>query len=561
MQETDSLTLMNKKKFEFNRIFNNFIFFSPLSQFNLKHISGVALVRTSLYFALSGFLLIGCTRHSVKKTDTVTIAIGSIPSTLDPRFALDSEGMKIGSLIFQSLVKIGPNMEVIGDAAKSWNLDIKSKPNFTSEYKLNFKLKDNLIFSNGTKVSCDDIIFSIEQYKSEDSPFKSAFKNIIKTECTGSDLSLFFDSYSEKILNSDLPVIKIIPKSLIIKIIQEKQDSKSKNSNKEFKDQLVGSGPYQISRVSESEINLEANPNFIPNVKIKKLQFKVIKDDFTRFLKMYKGDLDLAVSSLPKNKILSLSKLDRLEIITKPGLSMAYLLLNLKNKELAQLKNRKIIFNGIDTEEIIKYKLEGLAKPATSILTPTNPYFWPEFNSYIKPTVDFENLRSQVMNSDLSKVVFNLKTSNTREAVENAKLIATQLRKLGFRINHESYEWGTYYKDIKQGEFDMATMTWVGAYDPDIYRIALSSKELPPDGRNRGYYSNKSFDQLIEKGEKELNPSLRKEIYYQAQKIIFDDLAIVPLWYEDTITVIDKRIKNYQPSLNGDYSGLIDAGL
>lgn len=516
MQETDSLTLMNKN-----------IFFRTIS---------LALISLSFF---------ACTQKEEKKSDTVVIAIGAIPSTLDPRFALDSEGMKIGSLIFQSLVKIGSDMNVVGDAADSWDLKTIS----ANKHELTFNLKKNLMFSTGQAVQCEDIVYSIQQYQSDVSPFKSAFKNIVNTKCLPESIVLTFDSYSEKVLNSDLPVIKILPKSEVEKF---KDD---------FKNNLIGSGAYKVSKIKEIEINLEKNIHFSPSPQIAKLQFKVIKDDFTRFLKMYKGDLDLAVSSLPKNKIKSLEKNERLEIIKRPGLSMTYLLLNLKNTQLSDLKNRKLIFDGIDREEVIKYKLEGLAAPATSILTPTNPYYWPEFNNYKKATVDSNALRETILSSDLSKVIFNLKTSNTREAVENAKLIAAQLRKLGLRINHESYEWGTYYKDIKQGEFDMATMTWVGAYDPDIYRIALSSTELPPDGRNRGYYKNLNFDKLADLGASELNTEKRKQIYYDLQKIAFEDLAIIPLWYEDLITVIDKRVKNYTPSLNGDYSGLLNANL
>lgn len=497
----------------------------------------------SLLFSI---LIIGCNSKITKNPNTVVVGISSIPATLDPRFALDSEGMKIGSLIFQSIIKIGPDMSVIGDAAENWSLEKES-----NTFSLKFNLKKNLKFSDGVSVTCDDIIYSIKQYQAEDSPFKSAFTNITDILCNKLSLILKLSEYSEKVLNSDLPVIKILPKKIIVE------------QNDNFKNLLIGSGAFKVSNLKETEISLEPNLYFEEIPKIKNLQFKVIKDDFTRFLKMYRGDLDLAVSSLPKNKIKSLETLERLEIIKRPGLSMAYLLLNLKNKELQNFEHRKILFDGIDRNEIIKYKLEGLAQPATSILTPANPYFWPEFlkiNSEPK-NIDFENLRKKVLSSELSKVVLNLKTSNTREAVENAKLIATQLRKIGLRINHESYEWGTYYKDIKQGEFDLATMTWVGAYDPDIYRIAFASTELPPEGRNRGYYSNIDLDRLVNLGAKELNSEKRKEIYYEAQKIIFKDLAIIPLWYEDTITVIDKRIKNYVPSLNGDYSGLIKAGL
>lgn len=496
------------------------------------------------YFILLSFtlLLFGCTKSQKKSPHILSVGISSIPTHLDPRLATDAEGMKIGGLVFQSLVKIGPDMNIVGDAAHSWSFRQETTAKGTL-YKLSFDLKPDLKFSTGQAVECKDILYSIKEFQSSKSPFKSAFQNIIQSECHKQTVLLTLNSYSEKVLNSDLPVIKILPAS------------------NESEKRLVGSGPFQIENVTETLISLVPNPYYTSTPKIPQIDFKVIKDDFTRFLKMYKGDLDLAISSLPKNKIRSLEKVKRLKVIQKPGLKMAYLLLNFKNPLLADHANRQLIFQALNRDEIIQYKLEGLAQKASSILPPSNPFFFSQMGNHFVSKTSPSDLRQAVLNSEISKTVLRLKTSNNREAVENAKLISNQLRQAGFRIQHESYEWGTFYKDIQSGQYDLATMTWVGAYDPDIYRIALSSTEFPPHGRNRGYYKNAVFDQLVEQGASELNPEARKKLYEKVQQIAYKDLAIIPLWYEDTITVIDERVQNYRPSLNGDYSGLISAQL
>lgn len=524
-----------------------------------------APMKIKIQIFLLCFLFAGtsCSFKSKKDPNTLTVGLSAIPSTLDPRFALDAEGMKIGSLIFQSLVTIGADMNVVGDAAESWNLTQAGE-----RFHLHFKIKSDLKFSDSNSVTCDDILFSIREYKSESSPFKSAFANIIDSKCEDLNLHLVLDSYSEKMLNSDLPVLKILPQKLIAPSAIKNTDSDGKTTNtskpqaQDFKELLVGSGPFAFLSQSETSILLAPNPHHTHRPQLAKVEFKVIKDDFTRFLQMYRGDLDLSVSTMPKNKVASLKRLEFLEVIQRPGLKMAYILVNFKNPILKSLDNRRRLYQSLNVEEVIKYKLEGLGEPATSILTKANPFFNSELNRLLpQPVTDIEKLREEILQSDIGQQVLLLKTSNTREAVENAKLLTNQMRQMGFRIRHESYEWGTYFKDIKEGNYDLATMTWVGAYDPDIYRIALSSQELPPNGRNRGYYSNPEFDRLVDLGAKETRPDQRLEIYKQVQAIAIQDLAIIPLWYEDTITVIHKRVKNYIPSLNGDYSGLIDARI
>ena len=53
----------------------------------------------------------------------------------------------------------------------------------------------------------------------------------------------------------------------------------------------------------------------------------------------------------------------------------------------------------------------------------------------------------------------------------------------------------------------------------------------PPDGRNRGRYSNPRIDELTEAGYKTINVEERKKIYSEIQKILAEDLPYIFLWY------------------------------
>ena len=127
---------------------------------------------------------------------------------------------------------------------------------------------------------------------------------------------------------------------------------------------------------------------------------------------------------------------------------------------------------------------------------------------------------------------------------------------MGLNIEHRSFEWGTYYDDIKNGNFDICIMKWTGVNDPDILRISLDSEMLPP-GRNRGFYKNQKFDKLVRQAIREENPTKRKSLYFKAQDIIFADKPIIPLWHEKQVAIAHKRVKNYDLTTNGDFSSLI----
>ncbi|MCB0413620.1 MAG: ABC transporter substrate-binding protein [Bdellovibrionales bacterium] len=488
-------------------------------------------------------LLWSCTSNKVDDQSLI-VAISSEPNTMDPRFATDANGMRLAGLLFNGLVKIGPDLEIVGDAASSWTLE-----NQTYTFNLNPDLK----FSNGRSITSEDISFSIDEFKKTSCPFHSAFTNIknssieqvTKDQTTFFKVKLTLETYNAKFITSDLPVFKILPKKEVLELKDK------------FKDTLIGSGSYTLKDRSSQQIVLAANPYASEKASMKLLIFKIIKDDFTRYQKLLKGNIDIVQSDIPLDKVSEFEKRSsEFNIYKTPGLAMTYLLVNLKDPLLQEHKLRLAIARGINRSEIIQYKLEGYAKKATSILTPANPYF----NSDLAEIeYDLDTAKKLIKELGLEGKVLTLKTSNNPSSIENGKVIAHQLNKIGLEIKLQSYEWGTFYGDVKNGNYQLATMRWVGAIDPDVYRIAFHSDELPPKGRNRGFYKNKNLDQLLNEGITISDDKKRKKLYLKIQKIVHQDLPIIPLWYNEQIDVVNKRVKNYVSSKNGDFSPFIHA--
>lgn len=491
----------------------------------------------ALHFTLIIFLCtISCTPRKNQDLSALKVALSSMPSTLDPRKATDATGMRLVNVLFQALVRVDEKLEVQGDAAESWTYKNKAYV---------FTLKNGLTFHNGRPVTKEDILFSFEEFKSERSPFASAFaqiKDVVVTEKEGKLIVSFkVDSFSAKFLSSDLPVLKILPKAEVL------------SESSRFADHPIGSGPLRYVSSGLSQLDLERYPPLPEDsLKFNNFEFKVVKDDFTRSQKLIKGELDVAIAELPADLVMKLKEKEqkRLNVMTYPGLSMTYILLNLKDKTLSNKAVRKALSQAIHRAEIIQYKLMGLGQEATSLLTPTNPYFFAELKN---PSYDLKEAKHT-----LSKIKqLSLKTSSKPDAVDNGKVLANQLEKAGVHIQLESFEWGTFYNDVKSGNFQMATMKWIGAFDPDIYRIAFHSSELSP-GRNRSHYVNHDFDQLAEKAYQIEDLKERKSAYNKIQKMIFEDFAIIPLWYETQTAVLRNTLTAYSPSPLSDYVGLLN---
>ncbi|MCB0406856.1 MAG: ABC transporter substrate-binding protein [Bdellovibrionales bacterium] len=483
-------------------------------------------------------LLWGCTQGLRTPKDTAVVGISSHPSTLDPRFATDAYGMRITSLVFQSLVKVGPQLTVIGDAADSWSL---KGTTYT------FLLKKGLRFCNGRPVEAEDLLFTFKEFQKNENPFRSSLQLLKKISVEKQrdrlEVKLELSEFSAKLLVSDLPMIKILP----AKEIQE--------NPKGFSKKILGSGPFCFEKKNGNSYFLKKN-NFFSEEQphIDKLEFKVVKNDFTLYQKMKKGSIDLIQAELPYSKVKEFKKSpQKFTVHEYPGLTFSYLLLNFRDPLIPSLEFRKGLDQAIHRQEIIQYKLEGYGRPATSLMTPENPFF---LTSLKNSKASYSQARSHFKKANALGKKISLKTSSHPQAIENAKMIAHQLEKAGLKVDLQSYEWGVYFSDVQKGRFQLATMRWIGAIDPDLYRIAFHSNEIG-DGRNRGAYINKQLDNLLDKGLRIKNEQLRIDHYYKVQKIIYEDLATIPLWYDQQIAVVNNRLKNYVPSRNGDFSSLM----
>lgn len=464
------------------------------------------------------------------------MALGSHPSTLDPRYATDADGMRIGSLIFESLVHAGPNFKPQPEAAESW------------EYKnhfYTFRLRPHMRFHNGRGVTPQDLIYSVDFFRGNKSPFGSALTNIKGVEASQDSgpedqliLKLQVDHSSDSFLLSHIPIIKILPRDEVERL------------KGDFSQRLIGSGPYRFTKLDLNEIQLES---FYARTKF--LKFKIIRDDFTRFQKLIKGEVDLAQAEMPPDKIHNFEeRKNEFQVIRYPGLSMTYLVFNFKDPLLRRFEVRRALAQSIRRDEIIRFRLNGLAREATSILTPNNPYF----NRNLK-NQEFNIAAAQetIRNLGLRGKHLILKTSNLPQVIDNGKILANQLSQSGLGVGLQSFEWGTFYGDVKQGRFQIALMKWVGTTDPEIYHNAFHSREVPP-GRNRGSYSNAQLDLILDQAEAVQSPASRRRLYSEAQRIVHEDLAILPLWYDEQVAVARKNVIHYDPSTSSNFLPLAE---
>jgi len=148
------------------------------------------------------------------------------------------------------------------------------------------------------------------------------------------------------------------------------------------------------------------------------------------------------------------------------------------------------------------------------------------------------------------------KTSSDPFRVRLATILQQQLAEAGIRMSISSYDWGTFFGDIKAGNFQVYSLSWVGIKSPDIFRYAFHSASLPPAGANRGRFADDRTDALIEAAMQQNDPRRQAALYRRLQTRLLEQLPYIPLWFEDQYVVAREGIAGYRLAADGNYDAL-----
>ncbi len=457
--------------------------------------------------------------------NTLVIAIESGPVLLDPRLATDAAASRIGDLLFSGLVKRNDNFSIAPDLAIKWKM-----PN---EKTYVFHLRGGVKFHNGKALTSRDVKAEYDFIldPKNKSPLKGTFKAIDKIEAPD-ELTVVF--------RLKRPSASFLG-NLTIGIVPEKTEAATMAP--------VGSGPFKFVKYDlDEKLVLTRYDNFFDGgAKMESIIFRIIPDETVRTLELERGGAHMIMNPITPDLLPRFKKDKRLKVVTRVGTNYSYLGFNLEDKLTKNRPVREAVALAIDRDAIIEHILKGLAEPATGPISPSIEFYEGNVAKYghnirkAKKILDDAGYTDP--DGDGPRMRFTLKYSTSQNELRKriAEVFQWQLGLAGIGLDIRSYEWGTFYADIKGGNFQLYSLTWVGIVDPDILRYIFHSASAPPDGANRGRYNNRRVDELTDMGDKTFGDE-RKKIYSEIQKIVATDLPYVSLWYSVNVAVMDKRV-------------------
>ena len=283
----------------------------------------------------------------------------------------------------------------------------------------------------------------------------------------------------------------------------------------------------------------------------KRIKFEEVKDPSVRALKLINKEIDLLQNDLSLPIINYLERHQQIKTYSAPGSNVSYIGFNHQHELLKDPIVRKAISHAINREEIIKFFFNQDTRAASQILSQKH---WSS-----------SNLSSHKYNPRLSKnllidagyklpLKLEFKTSTDTFRIKIATILKAQLEAIGINLKIISLDWGTFFKDIQNGNFQLYSLTWVGLKSPDIYKKIFYSTMIPPFGLNRGLLHDETIDNLIKE-------SYDKKSWDGVLQYIHQNVLIYPLWYEGNFMASLKSICDYQLTDDGSWFGLNNVRL
>ena len=476
-----------------------------------------------------------------------TVQYGSNPETMDPALnsAIDASNTII--TIFEPLLLINENNEVIGGQAESWEA---SEDGLT----WTFTMRDGLKWSDGTDLTAKDFEYSFKRMANPDTaaPYAETCLGMID----GFDAAQAGDTDALNVKASDdgktLTIVLSYPCSYFDKMaafaamspVQQATVEANGDSWCTSAETFVSNGPYMITDWTPSErIVLTKNPNYVGGWDSSKIVSDTITllllEDSSASFAAYNSGEAVLIKDVPTDEIPSLTKAeDGGDFYVDTILGTYYVSLNLQRDAFQDAKVRKALSLAIDRDYVANTIMQGTYSTADSIVGPgivdENGYFHDNGNApYISADYEANLAEAKKLmeeagypNGEGYPTIEN-STNDSGYHVPLAEYLQQAWGDLGITLTINKMEWSSFTPARRAGEYDVARNGWVMDYNDPSNMLDLFCTS---NGNNDGKYANPDFDAAID-ASRVADSAEHFAQLHKAEDILMEDMGCLPIAY------------------------------
>jgi peptide/nickel transport system substrate-binding protein len=470
---------------------------------------------------------------------TLVIGVQGDLKTLDPHQSALTLTYVDLSPIYQTLVDLGPNLELRPLLATSWKV---GADNLT----WTFTLRHGVLFHNGRELTSQDVKFSVERILNPKTGARGRGDlSSIDTIATPGKYTVQFKLKSPfSVFPTKLATTyqAILPREVVNPATNELI-------------RPIGTGPFEfVEWKTGDHLSMRRFDRYWDKGKpyLDQVVIKPIPDETVRLAALQTGDVGL-ILDVPQARIQDLfahPSNDYVIRLVRGGGGQGVVILNTRRKPFDNIKVRQAVAYALNKQELTEAMFRGWGRPVNQNFTPTSPW-------YLKVkgwSMDLNKSRQLLSEAALAG---GFKTSAT---VGNgyglpavAQVYQAELRRVGIDVALQVYDIATWAKRIDSGDFDMENTGYFAKVDPDdaYYRYLHSNGGA---WQLSGFLNNPELDRLLDEGRVEADTAKRKAIYEKVVAIVQNEASMIIFGSGDTAVGWRATVHGFAPQVIGALS-------
>ena len=428
------------------------------------------------------------------------ISVGMVlePPNLDPTSGAAAAIREVTySNIFEGLTRFGPDGSVMPGLAGNWHLSADG-------LAYTFYLRQHVTFHDGTPLTADDVVFTLNRARAEDSTNaqKQLFAAIEEVEA--------LDTYTVQVTLSQPQGSFLFNMAWGDAVIMSPASVETNATNP------IGTGPFRFVRwVQGDRVELERNPDYWGRAPaLERATFRFISDPSAAFAAMMAGDVD-AFPNFPAPETLAQFEADpRFNVIVGSTEGETILSMNHQHEALSDVRVRQAIAHAINRQDIIDGAMFGYGTPIGTHFAPHNPDY---LDLTAQSAHDPERARALLAEAGVENLTLRLMLPPPTYARRGGEIVAAQLREVGIQTQITNLEWAQWLEQVFRGkDFDLTIISHTEPMDIGIY--------ARPDYYFQ--YDSPELQALIAELDVTAEPEARTNLLHSAQRHIADDYVV-----------------------------------
>jgi peptide/nickel transport system substrate-binding protein len=466
--------------------------------------------------------------------DALRYAEDQAPGIVNPLFSTTMSEARVNELLFDSLYTDDQ------DLATTPNLVTTSE---LSEDMLTFtmRLRDDAMWHDGQPLIADDVVFTIEAMKNEETLSTEAGRvGFIDSAEAQGPLTLVLHFKEPEGRPEDKLTFKVLPK--------HRFNGKSVQRTDSFRTEPVGSGPYELVRYNDdNSITFQANADYRGSVSIPQVILREVTDKSYQAKLLIYESLEGLVRVLPRDLAVLQNNRD-IELYPYQTNSWWYVGFNQERAPFDEPQVRQALSHMVDIEALLAPI--GTGEVLSGPFVRSSPFY----NHDVRPRSYDEMRASALMEEagylrgddgtwarDGEPLTLTVTAHQTLESAQEVVInLQSQLRAQGVAVEVEFLDEAAWKARIWRGQdYDLVLSQWSFDRNEDI-REQLHST----GARNFGSYSSPEVDALLDEARLARDPHVKKTALRKVHAQVHQDAPMIFLWTLDSYSAMSTRVQN-----------------